>query len=58
MSAPKKKEGEKGDIFSPDLLNRYSNVILRELEELSILNIGRYNNNNIYYTDGSVLIAR
>ena len=46
-----------GCVFSPDLSNLYSEMILRELEDLPGLVVGGHNINNIRYADDTVLIA-
>lgn len=46
-----------GCVFSPDLFNRYSEAIVRELEVVPGFVIGGHNLNSIRYADVTVLIA-
>ena len=53
----KERRMRQGCVFSPDLFNLYSEMILRELEDLPGLVVGGHNINNIRYADDTVLIA-
>ncbi|GFR82060.1 endonuclease-reverse transcriptase [Elysia marginata] len=47
-----------GCILSPDLFNLYSEMILRELDNIQGIGLGGHNINNIRYADDTVLIAQ
>ena len=46
-----------GCVLSPDLFSLYSEIIMRQIEEIEGLKIGGHNINNIRYADDTVLIA-
>ena len=52
-----KRGVRQGCVLSPDLFNLYSEMILRNLEDLDGVKIGGYNCNNLRYADDTVLIA-
>ena len=52
-----RKGVRQGCVLSPDLFNLYSELILRELEELPGVVIGGTRINNLRYADDTVLIA-
>ena len=43
--------------MSPDLLNLYSEMIMRDFKELERIRLNVYNINNIIYADETVLAA-
>ncbi|GFS03660.1 endonuclease-reverse transcriptase [Elysia marginata] len=47
-----------GCILSPDLFNLYSEMILRELDNIQGIGLGGHNINNMRYADDTVLIAQ
>ena len=51
------EELDKDVFLSPDLLNLYSENILRDLNDIKGCIVGGYNLNNVRYADDSVLIA-
>ncbi|GFO04381.1 endonuclease-reverse transcriptase [Plakobranchus ocellatus] len=54
---PIKRGVRQGCVMSPDLLNLYSEIILRNLDDISGLKINGENLNNLRYADDTVLIA-
>ncbi|GFS03428.1 retrovirus-related Pol polyprotein LINE-1 [Elysia marginata] len=55
---PIAREVRQGCILSPDLFNLYSEMILRELDNIQGIGLGGHNINNIRYGDDTVLIAQ
>ena len=53
-----KKGMTQGCVMSPDLLNRCSERILRELEDMQGLAVGGNNINNLHYSNDTVLVAK
>ncbi|GFO04706.1 retrovirus-related pol polyprotein line-1 [Plakobranchus ocellatus] len=54
---PTKRGVRQGCVMSPDLVNLYSEIILRNLDGISGLKINGDNLNNLRYVDDTVLIA-
>jgi hypothetical protein len=52
-----KRGVRQGCVLSPDLFNIYSEMRLRNVEDVQGVKIGGYNCNNIRYADDTVLIA-
>ena len=44
-------------MFSPDLFNAYSEIILQNIENQEGISVGGHNINNLRYADDTVLIA-
>ena len=52
-----KRGVRQGCVLSPDLFSLYSEMIMRQIEEIEGLKIGGHNINNIRYADDTVLTA-
>ena len=52
-----KRGVRQGCVLSPDLFSLYSEMIMRQIEEMEGLKIGGHNINNIKYADDTVLTA-
>ena len=52
-----KRGVRQGCVLSPDLFSLYSEMIMRQIEEMEGLKIGGHNINNIRYADDTVLTA-
>ena len=52
-----KRGVRQGCVLSPDLFNIYSEIIMRDLENLEGLKIGGQNLNNVRYADDTALVA-
>ncbi|KAK3784412.1 hypothetical protein RRG08_039413 [Elysia crispata] len=52
-----KRGVRQGCVLSPDLFSLYSEMIMRQIEEIEGLKIGGHNINNIRYSDDTVLTA-
>ena len=46
-----------GCVMSPDLFNLYSEMVMRQLQDIEGIKIGGYNINNVRYADDTVLVA-
>ena len=51
------EDTRQGCVLFLDLFNIYSEMILRELEDIEGMKIGNYNCNNLRHADDTILIA-